>query len=66
MFGGVKLTKNANPDKYLYNDYGAGFDTREEYFLPDDSIGKNVIISGVPMSASLDIYNIQLMLEDQV
>ena len=27
LFGTVKLTKNADPDKYDYNDYGIGFDT---------------------------------------
>ena len=58
LFGGVKRTKNADPDKYfIYSDYGTGFDTCGGYFLPDDSIGNNVIIFGVNLSAFLDIYN---------
>ena len=43
MFGSVKVTKNADPDKYSYSGYGIGFDTREEYSLPDGGVGKNVI-----------------------
>ena len=27
-FGSVKLTKNADPDKYKYSDYSIGFDSR--------------------------------------
>ena len=27
LFGSVKLTKNAAPDKYKYSDYGIGFDS---------------------------------------
>ena len=26
LLGGVKLAKNADPDKYLYNSYGTGLD----------------------------------------
>ena len=42
LFGGVKLAKNADLDKYVYHDYGTGFDSRSEFSLPDDSMGKNV------------------------
>ena len=28
FFGAVKLTKNADPDKYSYSGYGIGFDLR--------------------------------------
>ena len=42
-FGGAKLTKNANPDKYSHSGYGIGFDTRIEFSLPDSSICKNGI-----------------------
>ena len=45
----VKLTKNADLDKYNYTGYGIGFDSCEEYFLSDDSVGRNVIISGIYM-----------------
>ena len=44
LFGGVKLRKNADPDKYVYIGYGIRFDSRSESSLPDDSMGKNVII----------------------
>ena len=27
LFGAVKLTKHADPDKYFYSGYGTGFDT---------------------------------------
>ena len=57
MFGGVKLTKNADPDKYLYSNYGIRFNTRGKYSLPDCSVGKNVIIFGVDMSSSVHIDN---------
>ena len=55
MFGGVKSTKNAVPDKYSYSGYGTGFDTHGEYPLPDSSVGKNAIIFGVDMSSSVHI-----------
>ena len=57
LFGGVKLAKNANPDKYVYSGYGIGFDSRSESLLPDGSIVKNVIIFGVDMSWSVHIDN---------
>ena len=28
LFGAVKLTKNADPDKYSYSGYHIGFDSR--------------------------------------
>ena len=55
LFGGVKLTENADPDKYSYSGYGIGFNTRGQYSLPDSSIGKNVVIFGVDMSSSVHI-----------
>ena len=39
LFGCVKLTKNADPDKYSYSGYGIGFDTPGQYSLPDGSVG---------------------------
>ena len=27
LFGGVKVAKNTDPDKYLYNGYGSGFNS---------------------------------------
>ena len=54
MFGSVKLTKNADIDKYGYSGYGIGFD-RETSFSFGNNIGKNVIIFGVDMSSSSNI-----------
>ena len=55
LFGGIKLTKNADPDKYSYSDYGIGFDTREYDYLTDGSVGKNVVIFEVDMSSSMHV-----------
>ena len=58
LLGSVKLTKNADIDKYGYSGYGNGFD-RETSFSLGDEIGKNVIIFGVDMSSSRKIDNIK-------
>ena len=42
LFGCVKLTKNADPDKYSYSGYGIGFDTPGQYSLPDGSVGVDI------------------------
>ena len=52
LFGGIKLAKNADPNKYVYSGYGIGLDLRSEFSLPHGSVGKNVIIFGVDMSSS--------------
>ena len=52
LFGSVKLTKNADIDKYGYFGYGTGFDKQSSF-----SIGKNVIIFGVDVSSSTKIDN---------
>ena len=57
LFGGVKLTKSIDPDKYSYSSFGIGFDTRGQYSLPDGSTVKNVIIFGVNMSSFVHIDN---------
>ena len=44
LFGGVKLAKNTDPNKYSCSGYGIWFNTCIEYSLPGDSAGKNVII----------------------
>ena len=44
LFGGVKLSKNVDPDKYVYNDYGIGLNSLPQFSLPDGSVGKNVIV----------------------
>ena len=56
LFGSVKLTKNADIDKYGYSGYGIGFD-RETSFSIRNETGKNVIIFGVDMSSSAKIDN---------
>ena len=57
MFGALKLTRNADPDKYKYSGYGIEFDSRSEFSLPNGSMGKKVIIFGVDMSSSVHIDN---------
>ena len=57
LFGGVKLTKNPDPDKYVYSGYGTEFDLRSEFSLPDGILGKNVINLGIDMSSSVHIDN---------
>ena len=57
LFGGVKFTKNDDPDKCSYSGYGIGFDTHIEYSLPDSNIGKNFVIFGGDMNSSVNIDN---------
>ena len=44
LFRSVKLTKNANPDKYKNSGYAIGLDVRSEFSFTNGSMGKNVII----------------------
>ena len=44
MFGAVKLTKNADIDKYGYSGYGIGFDRRGIFSFLGDRFGHNVKI----------------------
>ena len=57
LFGAVKLTKNADTDKYWYFNYGIGFDRHGYFSHPSGGTGGNVIILGVDMSSSTKIYN---------
>ena len=57
LFGGVKLAKHADSDKYVRSGYDIGFSLHSEFSLPDDSVGKNAIIFGVDMSSSVHIDN---------
>ena len=57
LFGAVKLTKNADTDRYKYSGYGIGFDSQSGFSLPDGSIGKIVIIFGADMSSYVHIDN---------
>ena len=57
LFGAVKLTKNADPDKYKYSSYGIEFDASGKVSLSDGSgFGENVIIFGVDMSSLIYAY----------
>ena len=44
----VKLTKNADLDKYQCSGYGIGFDARSQFLLPGSN--KNIIF-GVDMNS---------------
>ena len=57
LIGGVKLSKNDDPGKYVYIGYGIGYDLLSEFSFSDGSTGKNVIIFGVNMSSSVHINN---------
>ena len=56
LFGAVKLTKNADPDKYKYSGCGIGFNVSGSLLLPDgNGFGKNAIVFGADMSSSVHI-----------
>ena len=44
LFGAVKLTKNADIDKYRYSSYGIRFYRKGSFSFPGDGFGQNVII----------------------
>ena len=57
LFGSVKLTKNADIDKYGYFGYGIAFHTQSSFSIGNET-GKNIIISfGVDMSSSTTMDN---------
>ena len=58
LFGSVKLTKNADIDKYEYSGHGIGFD-RETSFSIDNETDKNELIFGVDMSSSTKLDKIK-------
>ena len=43
LFGAVKLTKNADPNKYGCSSYGVGFDALSQFSWSDGSSSKNVV-----------------------
>ena len=57
LFASLKLTKNPDLDKYKYNGYGIGFDSRSEFLFTDESYWKNVIIFGADMISSVHVDN---------
>ena len=57
LFGAVKLTKNADINKYKYSGYGTGFDSKGTFSHPRGGDGKNVVIFGADMSSSAHSNN---------
>ena len=57
----MKLTKNADLDKYKHSGYGIEFDSRSEFLFTDGSFEKNVIIFGA-MTHLIFIIKITLIL----
>ena len=55
LFRSVKLTKNADQDKYKYSGQSIGFDSRWEFSITDGSIENNVIIFGADLSSCVNI-----------
>ena len=53
----IKLTKNADLDKYKYSSYSIGFDSRSEFLFTDGKLGRNAIIFGGDMSSSVHVNN---------
>ena len=43
LFGSVKLTKNADPNKYSYSGYAIGFDSCSLFSVPNSDWSKNVL-----------------------
>ena len=52
LFGKIKMTINADTDKYKYQGHGIGFDLSGNFSHPDGGNGKNVIFWGVDMNNS--------------
>ena len=57
MFGRVKLTENADGEKYSYSRYGIGFNSCSLCSYLGINLGENVIIFGVDDSSSLHTVN---------
>ena len=55
LFRSVMLTKDANLDAYKDSNNSLWFDSHPEFSLPDENMGKNVIIFGADMSSSVHI-----------
>ena len=57
LFWSVKLTKDADLDKYKYTGYSIIFDSCSQFLFTDRSYGKIVIIFGADMSSSVYVDN---------
>ena len=57
FFGAVKLTKNADLEKYQYSGYGTGFDRKSSFSFPGGGFCQNLLIFGADMSSSVHVDN---------
>ena len=57
LFGAVKLTKNADLDKYSYSGYGSGVDLHSLFLTSNFDFGENIIIFDVDNSSSIHANN---------
>ena len=53
LFGAVRLTKNADIDKYHFSGYGIGFDKRSSFSFSGGGFVQNVIMFGADMNSSV-------------
>ena len=54
LFGGVKLTKNVDLDKYGYSGDITGFDSRSDFSI-NGEFGKNVVLFGEDNGSSVHV-----------
>ena len=57
MYGAVKITTNADYDKYKYSGYGICFDARGQFSIDNIDNGRNVLIFGCNMGSSTHTNN---------
>ena len=57
LFGTVKLTKNADIDKYKYSGYGIRFDSKATVMFPNGEFACDVIMSVADISSSVHVDN---------
>ena len=55
LFGSVRVTKNADLDKYKYSSCSIGFHSRSQFLVTKGSYGRTVIIFVADMSSSVHI-----------
>ena len=57
MFGAVKMTKNADVDKYNYSGYGICFDPRATFSHQNGNDTRNLIIFGCDLRGIVQANN---------
>ena len=57
LFGELRLTKNADINKFKYSGYGIRFDRHGRFSFPGIGLGRNVIIFERDMSSSVHVDN---------